>query len=48
MVVNTLRAAISAERTEVASLHYASPQPLPENQMLRRADELMAAWKAED
>ena len=36
MAVNTLRAKLSEGATELASLHYASPRPLPEAEILRR------------
>jgi hypothetical protein len=31
--------------TRFASLHYASPRPLPRDEMLRRAKELATAWR---
>jgi hypothetical protein len=36
MVINTLRKQLTAERTKVSSLHYASPRPLKMNELLRR------------
>lgn len=45
MVVNTLRAPVSKAHLTFASLHYASPQPLPMQEILRRAAEIIAQHK---
>ena len=42
MVVNTLRQPLTAERTTLVSLHYASPRPLKTNELMRRASRLVA------
>ncbi len=42
MVVNTLRKPLTAERTTLVSLHYASPRPLKTNELVRRASRLVA------
>jgi hypothetical protein len=42
MVVNTLRKPLTAERTTLVSLHYASPHPLKTNELVRRASRLVA------
>jgi hypothetical protein len=42
MVVNTLRKLLTAERTTLVSLHYASPRPLKMNELVRRASRLVA------
>lgn len=41
MVINTLRAPLTAERMTLVSLHYASPRPLKINELLRRASHLV-------
>jgi hypothetical protein len=43
MVVNTLRKPLTAERTTLVSLHYASPRPLEMNELVRQASTLVAA-----
>lgn len=42
MVVNTLRKQLTAERTMLVSLHYASPRPLKTKEIMRRASRLIA------
>jgi len=41
MVVNTLRQPLTAERTTLVSLHYASPRPLKTNELMRQAAHLV-------
>ena len=45
MALNTLTAAVAAERITLASLHYASPRPLDKKDIFHRASELATAWK---
>lgn len=42
MVVNTLRKQLTAERTTLVSLHYASPRPLKIKELMSRASRLIA------